>query len=192
MKKLLIVFLAGFLSLFLIYPAFAARTSFGLPGIYNLNPFTLGDAEGSALSTDNHGQLIISPSSSISIVSSTINTIPSIPVASTTLTFIFDNATSTENIKATAGDLTGMFFDNNSMNKLYILFVNTATAPVSGATPLLTYAINPNNQFIVDASTFNYLQKYFSSGIGLCLSTTFKTCTPSTDNANANIEVEYK
>jgi hypothetical protein len=188
MKKILIVFLAGFLSLIVLNPVFAARTSYGMPGIYNLTPFTLLDGEGSGLSTDNHGQIILSPSSTVSLsasssisavvsTTSTLSVTPNYPVASTTLTYLFPNTTSTVNIKATAGDFTGMFFDNFASTKLYILFIDTTTTPVSGATPLLSYSITNGNQMILDAANFRYLQKYFSNGIGLCLSTTFKTCT---------------
>lgn len=39
------------------------RTQHGLPGIYNLTPFTLADGDGSALSTDANGKLIITAGS---------------------------------------------------------------------------------------------------------------------------------
>ena len=203
MKKFWIAPIIGLFVFFLILPVFASRTDHGMPCIYNSSNFTLGTGEGSAISCDINGQIILSPSSTISLSASTtisavisststLNVTPTYPAASTTLTYLFDNVTSTVNIKATAGDFTGMFFDNFASVKLYILFINTTTTPILGAVPLLSYSVVNGNQMILDAANFRYLQKYFSNGIGMCLSTTFKTCTPSTDYANVNIEVEYQ
>lgn len=40
-----------------------ARTQHGLPGIYNSSPFTLSSGDGSALSTDVNGNIIVSTAS---------------------------------------------------------------------------------------------------------------------------------
>lgn len=195
MKKFWLIIFAGLLSLVLISPVLAARTDHAMPGIYNLTPFTLGNGEGSALSTDNRGQLILSPSSTIiasfpATTSFSVMTSPT-PVTSTTLTYIFPSSAATLNIKNSSGRFHSMFIDNGTSTKEYIQFFDTATTPGAGATPLLTFAINGGNQMIVDASYFQFLQKYFASGIAIGISTTYKTYTASPDFASFNIMVEY-
>lgn len=51
--------------------AFGAFTQFGLQGIYNATPFTLTNGQGSAVSTDVQGRVILSPSSSLSTITAT-------------------------------------------------------------------------------------------------------------------------
>lgn len=192
MKKLTLVFLSGFFSILILSPVFAARTDHGLPGVYNVSPFTLSDGEGSALSTDSNGKILLSPSSSISLSSTTtINAIATTPAASTTLTYLFDNSSSTVNVKSSAGDYHGMFIDNATSTKLFVQLFNSSTTTISGAVPTLTYAIGGGNQMIIDASYFKFLQKYFSNGIALGISSSFATFTPSADYNSVNIMVEY-
>lgn len=214
MKKLSLVFLAGFLSLFLIIPAFATRFDHGMPGIYNATLFTLGDGEGSGLSTDINGRILLSPSSTISAsfpasstisvtfpATSTINAVlatsttivaTSFTPTSTTQTFIYNSGAGEQNIKASSGRLHGFFASNRSAStQLYIQFFNTSTIPTTGATPLLTFALNGGNQMIVDASYFQYLQKYFSNGIAIGISSTFGTYTPTVDFSFIDLMGEY-
>lgn len=194
MKKLYLVFLAGFLSLLIFSPVLATRFDHGMPGIYNATLFTLGDGEGSGLSTDINGRILLSPSSTISATISTTSTINVSTItnpASTTLTYLFDNSSATVNIKASAGRFHGMVMDNASGGKLFIQIHNTAGLPTLGAVPLISIPINQGNQMIMDASYFQYLQKYFSSGIGLSISSTFGTSTPSASYTSVNLMVDY-
>lgn len=50
----------------------ATFSQYGMIGIYNLLPFTLTDGQGSAISTDSQGRVLLSPSSTISLATSTI------------------------------------------------------------------------------------------------------------------------
>jgi hypothetical protein len=43
----------------------AARSVSGMPGVYNTTPFTLANGEGSAVSTDSHGRVLISTDSAL-------------------------------------------------------------------------------------------------------------------------------
>ncbi len=183
MKKLHLVFLSGFFSLLILSPVFAARYDHGMPGIYNLTPFTLGDGEGSGLATDNHGNLLIS-------ASSTITAIPAAPT-DTTQTYIFSNSSSTVNIKSSAGRLHGVVLDNTSGSKLYVQFYDSTSAPALGASSTFSIPISSGNQMIMDASYFQYLQKYFSTGIEMVISSAFATSSPSSGYTGINIMVEY-
>lgn len=194
MKKLWIAPIMGLFVFFLILPVFAARTDHGMPCIYNASPFTLGAGEGSAISCDSSGQILLSPSSTISAVissTSSINVSIGANPASTTLTYIFDNSSTTVNVKASAGRFHGMVMDNASGGKLFIQLHNATTSPALGAAPLLSIPISSGNQMIMDASYFQYLQKYFSTGIEMVISSAFATSSPSAGYTGVNIMVEY-
>lgn len=185
MNKFWLIIFAGFLSLVLfINPVWAARYDHGMPGIYNTTPFTLSDGEGSGLSTDVNGNIIISPSSTI--------TIAPVSSASTTQTYFFSNASTTANIKASAGRFHGMVMDNASGSKLFVQLHNSTSTVTLGAVPEISIPIGSGNQMIMDASYFQYLQKYFSTGITLVISDSFRTSSPSTAGyASINVMVEY-
>lgn len=203
MNKFWLIIFSGFLSLvLLVNPVWAARYDHGMPGIYNISPFTLSDGEGSGLSTDVNGNIIISPSSTISLSSSTtisasisatstLNVTQIFPSTSSTLTYLFDNSSSTVNVKGSSGRFHGMVMDNASGSKLYIQLHNSTSAPALGAAPVISIPINSGSQMIMDASYFQFLQKYFSTGIELVISDTFRTSTPSASYGSVNVMVEY-
>jgi len=185
MKKLHLVFLSGFFSLLLLSPVFAARYDHGMPGIYNLTPFTLGDGEGSGLSTDSSGRILISPSS-------TISTSPSVSSDSAETYFFSKSTTSTVSIASSSSRLYGMFADNLHSSRLYVQFHNTSTTPLVGATPTLAFSIGGGNQMILDSTYFRYLQAYFSEGIAMTISSSFSTNTPSSNYGLIDVMVQYE
>lgn len=200
MKKLWSVIGAGavlaLLSLLFFKPVFATIPSdFINPCIYNITLPVLQDEYGSALACDNRGRQILSPSTTISAnisTTSSINVSTVTPAASTTQTYFFSNASTTANIKASAGRFHGMVMDNASGSKLFVQLHNSTSTVTLGAVPEISIPIGSGNQMIMDASYFQYLQKYFSTGITLVISDSFRTSSPSTAGyASINVMVEY-
>lgn len=194
MKKYWLIIFAGLLSLVLLSPVFATRYDHGMPGVYNATPFTLGDGEGSGLSTDVNGRILISPSSTISAsisTTSTLNVTPSTPSTSTTLTYMFTNTSSTVNIKSSAGRLySGQIF-NNSGGTIFVQFYDATTSPTLGASSTFSIPVGTGTHVILDASYFHFNQKYFSTGIQMVISSAFATSSPSSGYTGVNIMVEY-
>lgn len=89
-------------------------------------------------------------------------------------------------IKASAGKLYHMVFDNDNAAARYVQFFNTTSVPADGTAPMFAIKLAAGDYMDFD---FGEQGLYFSTGISWCLSTTFATKTLA--GADASIAGTY-
>lgn len=164
-----------------------ARTSYGLPGIYNSSDFTLSSGDGSALTTDAAGRLQLSGLD----ITNTVFPVQFKPVAVSTYSWTsFQNlgANATLNVKATPGNVRSLYCHNIGGTAAYIQLHNSATT--SSGAPLYTFLVPAGGTTFVESTFFGENGAYFSTGIAFGFSTTEATYTAG-NAANQITQIMY-
>lgn len=121
-----------------------------------------------------------------------------VPVASTYSPSLYSELTQVTkaNIKASAGMVTGFDVTNENAAARYFQLFNKATAPAGGDVPIYSFKIpagtanNPGTKTL-GRDFFTQAGKYFSTGIGWAVSTTYATFTDGGTNTEHIAHVHY-
>jgi hypothetical protein len=114
---------------------------------------------------------------------------PKVPIASKYSPSLYSELTQVTkaNIKASAGMVTGFYITNDNAAVRYFQLHNKATAPAAADVPIYSFKVpagTANNPGVLEIGTefFTQAGKYFSTGIGWAISTTYATFTDSATN----------
>lgn len=170
-----------------------------LPGLrYNATPPTLADGNIVVLQGDINGNLksveqrqAVSEDNTNGITAITEKLQAGVSTYAPTL-FTNYGANLTLNVKATAGNVYSMHFQNNNASARYGQIHNVTTTPSGGAVPLVSFLIPPNSFKDVDHTMLPAGGLYCSTGIAFAISTTLATYTASATANEHNTFITYK
>lgn len=86
----------------------------------------------------------------------------------------------TANVKATPGNVFGLYCNNGNVSDRYLHLHNTATTPSAAAVPLYTFRVPAGGDIVIGTDFFTQTGAYFSVGIAFAFSTTKNTYTAGT------------
>lgn len=170
-------------------------------GIYHATPTTRTEGQGGPLETDASGNLKVTLATQLGGENLTddVMGVQNKPVASSTysptlyapLTQVTKNV-----IKASAGNVLGIYITNDNAAVRYFQLHNKATAPAAAEVPIRSLKIpagtaNNPGVLILGRDFFGPGGQYLATGIGWAVSTTLATFTDSATNTEHIVNVDY-